>query len=79
MTVFICAVSFSIVCQARNFEQIKQQQMILSSQIQAQEEKKLEFENRKEYYNSDGYIEQIAREQLGLVKPNEVLYINRGK
>lgn len=67
------------MCQARTFEQIKQQQMILSSQIQAQEEKKLEFENRKEYYNSDGYIEQIAREQLGLVKPNEVLYINRGK
>ena len=28
---------------------------------------------------SDAYIEQIAREQLGMVKSNEILYINRGE
>ena len=32
-----------------------------------------------DYYNSDVYIEQMAREYLGMVKPNEVLYINRGE
>ena len=32
---------------------------------------------KKDYYNSDSYIEQIAREKLGLVKSNEILYINR--
>ncbi|MDD4844215.1 MAG: cell division protein FtsL [Anaerotignum sp.] len=79
LTVFICAVGFSIVCQARAFEQIKQEQMVITSQIQEEEEKGLEFENRKEYYNSDSYIEQIARQQLGMVKPSEVLYINRSK
>ncbi len=71
--------AFSIVCQARAVEQIKQEQMVITSQIQEEEEKGLEFENRKAYYSSDSYIEQIAKEQLGMVKPNEVLYINRGK
>ncbi|WP_304508411.1 FtsB family cell division protein [Anaerotignum sp.] len=79
MSVFICAVGFSIACQAKAYEQIKQERTAVASQIQAEQDKKLEYENRKEYYNSDSYIEQIAREQLGMIKPNEVLYINRGQ
>lgn len=70
---------FSIVCQAKTYEQIKQERMAVASQIQGEQNKELEYENRKEYYNSDSYIEQIAREQLGMIKPNEVLYINRGQ
>ena len=47
--------------------------------ILAEKEKQQEFEARREYYTSDAYIEQIAREQLGMVKSNEILYINRGE
>lgn len=53
--------------------------MDVASQIQLEQDKKLELEERKKYYNSDGYIEQIAKEQLGMIKPNEILYINRGQ
>ncbi len=28
------------------------------------------------YNDSDAYIEKIAREQLGLVKPDEILFVN---
>ena len=34
---------------------------------------------KKEYYNSDAYVEKVARQQLGLVVPNEVLYVNNSK
>lgn len=67
------------MCQAKAYEQVKQERSVVASQLQEEQDKKLEYENRKEYYNSDSYIEQIAREQLGMIKPNEVLYINRGQ
>ena len=78
LSVFICAVGVGIVSQAKAYDQIKQERILIASQIQEEQQKQLEYEKRKEYYNSDSYIEQIAREQLGMVKPNEVLYINRG-
>ena len=28
------------------------------------------------YYESDAYIEQLARDQLGFVKPDEIVFIN---
>jgi len=28
------------------------------------------------FYESDAYIEQLAREQLGYVKPGEIVFIN---
>ena len=47
--------------------------------MKEEKEKQQEFEARREYYTSDAYIERIAREQLGMVKSNEILYINRGE
>ena len=47
--------------------------------LQEEKEKQAGFENRREYYHSDAYIEQVAREQLGMIKPNEILYINRSE
>ncbi|WMI81043.1 FtsB family cell division protein [Anaerotignum sp. MB30-C6] len=79
LSVFVCAVGFGIASQAKAYELIRQERQEIASQIQDEQQKQEEYENRKEYYNSDSYIEQIAREQLGMIKPNEVLYINRGQ
>ena len=49
----------------------------VEQQIADEQQKTLDFQAKKDYYNSDSYIEQIAREKLGLVKSNEILYINR--
>jgi len=35
--------------------------------------------NEKEQLSSSAYIEKLAREELGLVKPGEVPYIQAGK
>ncbi len=43
---------------------------------QIDNEKKVteKINNQEKYYNSDEYVEKIAREQLSLVKPNEILF-----
>lgn len=79
LLVFVCAVAVSIGRQALYYQELQQQMETLSAQIAAEEEKKEEYDVRKEYYTSDAYIEQVAREQLGMVKPNEILYINRSE
>lgn len=79
MVLFLGVFSVCAVRQAHEYKQLKQEEMKILVAIQAEKEKNIEYQNNKKYYTSDAYIEKVAREQLGLVKPNEVLYINRGK
>ncbi len=65
--------------QANRYQELLEEKAALQNEIDAEQERKIEFEKRQDYYNSDVYIEQMAREYLGMVKPNEVLYINRGE
>ena len=48
----------------------------LQKSIKIKEEKKhaKEIEKEKEYMQSDEYIAQVAREKLGLVKDNEIVF-----
>lgn len=45
----------------------------LTRQIQDEEERTVELEERKKYVSTDQYIKEIAREKLGLVDPDEIL------
>lgn len=75
--VFVMVVGAGVYLQMQEYRALQQEAAQLEQQIAQEQEKALDFEAKKEYYNSDSYIEQIAREQLGLVKSNEILYINR--
>ena len=77
--VFVVTVAVSIVRQAARYQEVKDETASVAAQVKEEKEKQQEFEARREYYTSDAYIEQIAREQLGMVKSNEILYINRGE
>ena len=79
LLVFIVAVSVGIGKQAIRYQEVKEELAVVTAEIEAEQEKQLNFESRKEYYNSDSYIEQVAREQLGMIKPNEIIYINRSE
>ena len=57
----------------------KQEAEEILVQIQQEQQKNAEYIREKEYYNSDAYVEKVARQQLGLVMPNEVLYVNNSK
>ena len=77
--VFVVAVAVGIGRQAARYQGVKDETASVAAQVKEEKEKQQEFEARREYYTSDAYIEQIAREQLGMVKSNEILYINRGE
>ena len=77
--VFAIAVLIGVSKQYIYYQELQQEQEIVLAQIEEEKEKQAGFENRKEYYHSDAYIEQVAREQLGMIKPNEILYINRSE
>lgn len=79
LLVFVCAVLAGIGKQAIRYQEVQEEMAVVTAEIEAEQEKQLNFETRKEYYTSDSYIEQVAREQLGMVKPNEIIYINRSE
>lgn len=46
----------------------------LEAQISEQEEVSQDLERESEYIRSDDYIEELARERLGLVHDNEIVF-----
>ena len=51
--------------------------MLTALDGEAEQLRGIELAGEQQYYTSDAYIEKIAREQLGLIKPNERIFINR--
>ncbi len=79
LVVFAITVMSDVIWQYKRYEVLQAQLAEINEQIAEENKKANDFAARKEYYNSDAYIEQIAREKLGLVKSNEILYINRAQ
>lgn len=77
--VFVMMITVGIGKQAIRYQDVQEELAVVTAEIEAEQEKQQDFDSRKEYYNSDTYIEQVAREQLGMVKPNEIIYINRSE
>ncbi len=49
------------------------------AQLTQLQEKNADLTSRLEDTQNDGYIEKVAREKLGLVKPGEILFIDKDK
>lgn len=79
LVVFAIAIISDVIWQYKRYEVLQAELAEINAQIAEENKKANDFAARKEYYNSDAYIEQIAREKLGLVKSNEILYINRAE
>ena len=79
LLVFVCTVAVGVGKQAIRYQELQEELAVVTAEIEEEQEKQLNFETRREFYHSDTYIEQVAREQLGMVKPNEIIYINRSE
>lgn len=62
----------------KELEQKKQEAIareeLLEQQIQEQKDRTADLEDQKTYVKTDEYIEEIARDKLGLINPDEVLF-----
>ncbi|MDO4519737.1 MAG: septum formation initiator family protein [Eubacteriales bacterium] len=46
----------------------------LAEQIEEEQNRTQEIEDLKKYMQTDEYVEEVARERLGLVKDNEIVF-----
>ena len=80
ISVILVAFALSISLMARSYaleEKIgdyKSQRKEVKAQISAEEQRTKEIEALKEYMQSDEYAKQVAREKLGLVEGDEIIF-----
>lgn len=77
--VIACYVVSVFVSQQQTLNTYKQEIKKCEDQIADAKETKASLQEMKENVNSPEYIEQIAREKLGMYLPNEKVYIDIGK
>ncbi|MBR6401029.1 MAG: septum formation initiator family protein [Firmicutes bacterium] len=81
--VFVVAIllvfGFALYVQADTYFAVKQQ---LEQSVKEQRRavaKNIDLVHDIEYQDSDAYIEKIAREHLGMVRPNEIVFVDENK
>lgn len=74
--IFLCAVAVILIKQQSNINYYNNKISNLKTQIAAQEELSEELKKKSAIYSSDYYIEKVAREELGLVMPDEKVFID---
>ena len=74
LAAFSVFVVVNIAIQLNTYVSLKAQKDDLENCIEEEKQKKEEYNNQMEYYSTDEYIEKIAREQLGLVMPDEIVF-----
>lgn len=63
----------SINLHAKNQEYIAQEQELVA-QIEEEKNRAEEIEELEEYVGTDEYVEQVAKDKLGLVYENEIIF-----
>ena len=74
--VFMCAAAVILIKQQGEINYHNKKIAQLQSDIKTEEKLKKELEEKSAIYSSDYYIEKIAREELGLVMPDEKVFID---
>ena len=74
--IFIIYFVYTIIAQQKTLNTYAQEKDKCNEDIEVAQEKQEELQEMKENINSDEYIEQIAREKLGMYYPNERVYID---
>ena len=74
--VFIIYFIYTLIMQQKTLNSYAAEQDKYNNDIEVAEDEQNELQEMKNNINSDEYIEQIAREKLGMYYPNERVYID---
>ena len=77
--VFIIYVIYTFFIQQQTLNAYKAEENKYELEIEKAQEKQEKLTSTKNNIDSDEFIEQIAREKLGMYLPNERVYIDIGK
>lgn len=67
--------SYALIKQEIEIKKYEKDKQSYLEQIALAKEKNVEYKKYSEYVNTDEYIEKIAREKLGMLLPEERIYI----
>ena len=70
---FTVVMGFRIRTMKETDHRYEVQAAALEAELEAEEQRREELEESKEYVQSQDYIERLAREKLGLIDPDEML------
>lgn len=73
--IFSIYAGITFVKQEIEINKYEKEKVIYMEQINLAKQKQNEYKHYSEYVNSDEYIEKIAREKLGMLLPEERIYI----
>jgi len=74
--VFIAYLCVTIYGQQEMLMRGEGEQQAIAQQIQNEQEKQQNLQAMSQSQDSDEYIEKMAREKLGLVKPEEIIFVD---
>jgi Septum formation initiator. len=77
MLIFTMAVCANLFAQSRKLYALKGEKTEILQKIDEAQTENDQLKNQQDYYTSDVYIEKVAREQLGLIMPDEMVFKNR--
>ena len=66
-------VSYSRISLEERYDKAELKMKRLQAQLEEQEEREIDNKNLKAYVQTQKYIEEIAREKLGLVYPDDII------
>ncbi len=75
LIIVIIIFAFKLVSNIRKVNKMESELNNLQQQVQEELERNKELKKEIERVKSDDYIEKVARDELGLVKPGEILFI----
>lgn len=73
---FIIYFVYTLIMQQKTLNSYSSEEAKYNNNIEVAQEEQNELQSMKDNMNSDEYIEQIAREKLGMYYPNEKVYID---
>lgn len=79
MLVILAAVSVRGLQLQKQLTGYQEKKAELEQQIAEEEQRTKDIEEYSKYTKTDEYVEEIARDKLGLVKQGEIIFKNTGK
>ena len=77
ITMVVGVLAFAVGIRSENLKEKEQTYLMreekLNRQIEEQQERTKELDQKKIYVKTKQYIEEVAREKLGLVDPDEII------
>jgi len=75
LTFLLVYATYTLIKQEVEIKKYEKERLAYIEQIDLAKQKHDKYKHYSEYVNSDEYIEQIAREKLGMLLPEERIYI----